>query len=109
MTHTISHEYDEILLAKMPGLEIHVVYDCLSEICFDENGDEESNRLLTISASVNGVRQDLAFMRNVYTEQGEDIKRFFAILRESARQALHAQLLREGLNELGQPVQSFIE
>lgn len=109
MTHSISHQYDEILLTAMPGTEIHVIYNCESEICYDENGNEESNRLLTISVDANGVTQDLSLAPFPNSENGEQAKRFLARLRESARQALHAKLLRDGINELGQPVQSFIE
>lgn len=107
MTHSISHEYDEILFPAMPGLEIHVVYKCESEITFDENGDEESNRLISIAPNVNG--QHTHFTAFPLESHGEQTKRFLARLRESARQALHAKLLRDGINELGQPVQSFIE
>lgn len=107
MTHSISHEYDEILFPAMPGVEIHVVYKCESEIAFDEYGDEESNRLISIAPFVNSRPVHCSEFPEM--RHGEQAKRFLARLRESARQALHAQLLREGLNELGKPVQSFIE
>ena len=91
MTHHISHQYDEILQAALPGLQAHVVYNCESEIVFDDEGNEESNRLLTISATVNGAPAHLpAFPR----ESGsQDEKRFLALLRESARQALFVKAL----------------
>jgi len=107
MTHSIYHEYDEILHPAMPDVEVHVVYKCESEITFDEYGNEESNRLISIAPNVNG--QHTHFTAFPLETHGEQAKRFLALLRESARQALHAQLLREGMNELGKPVQSFIE
>ncbi len=107
MTHSISHEYDEILHPAMPGVEVQVVYKCASEITFDENGDEESNRLISIAPNVNG--QHTHFTAFPLESDGEQAKRFLARLRESARQALHAKLLRDGMDELGKPVQSFIE
>lgn len=92
MTHHIAHQYDEILPASLPGLEIHVVYHCESEITFDEYGDEESNRIISIAPTVNG--QPAPFATFPRENGSEDEKRFLALLRESARQALWAKALR---------------
>ena len=93
MTHEIAHQYDEILPAAMPGLEIHVVYECASEISYNEYGDEESNRLLTISAEVNGVPNALP-CKFPEMKDGRDAQYFLARLRASAGDALYAQALR---------------
>ena len=93
MTHTISHQYDEIIQASLPGLEIHVVYDCESEIVVDEEGNEETNRLLTISASVDGNLQHLPKFPE--EKDGQQTREFLALLRESARQALWAKACRK--------------
>jgi len=92
MTHHIAHQYDEILPASLPGLEIHIVYNCESEIVFDEYGDEESNRLISIAPMVNG--QPSPFTTFPRENGSEDEKRFLGVLRESARQALWAEALR---------------
>lgn len=107
MTHYISHEYDEFLFPSMPGVEIYVVYKCESEIEFDDEGLEVSNRLISIAAFVND--QPCPFGHFPRETDGIDANRFLAKLRESARQALHAKLVREGMNEIGKPVQSFVE
>lgn len=109
MTHYISHEYDEILHPAMPGVEVHVVYKCESEIEFNECGYEESNRLISIAPFVNSQPVHCSEFPDWRMQHGEQTKRFLALLRESARQALHAQLLREGMNELGKPVKDFAE
>jgi len=93
MTHHIAHQYDEILPASLPGLEIHVVYHCESEIVFNEDGDEESNRLIHIAPIVNG--QPAPFATFPRENGSEDEKRFLALLRESARQALWAEALKQ--------------
>lgn len=92
MTHHIAHQYDEIIPASLPGLEVHVIYNCESEIVFDEYGDEESNRLIQIAPMVNG--QPSRFTTFPRENGSEDEKRFLALLRESARQALWAKALR---------------
>ena len=94
MTHTISHQYDEILQAALPGLEVHVIYNCESEIVFDENGDEESNRLVSIETRVNGVQQLLPVALFPFESEGMEAREFLAKLRESARQALWAEALK---------------
>lgn len=92
MTHHIQHQYDEILNASLPGLEIHIVYECESEISFDEDGNEESNRLLRISATVNSF--SLPLPKFPEAKDGNDAREFLARLRESARQALWAKALK---------------
>lgn len=99
MTHTIQHTYDEILNAGLPGLEIHIVYNCESEICFDEEGGEESNRLLEIKATVNGVSQTVERLFP-YEYDSREAREFLAKLRESARQALWAKAI-EAAKEAG--------
>ena len=94
MTHHIQHQYDEILNAGLPGLEIHIVYDCESEISFDDEGGEENNRLLEITATVNGQKlswKDILFPKEIHGQQSRE---FLALLRESARQALWAKALQ---------------
>lgn len=92
MTHYIQHQYDELLPAAWPGLEIHVVYDCESEIWVD-NGSEQDPTLTYIRASVNGTPVQIpAFPRE---QDGQSAREFLAKLRESARQALWATALRE--------------
>jgi hypothetical protein len=92
MTKEISHQYDELLHGKLPGLEIHVIYDCQSEISYDENGDEIDNILTAITCTVNGVPVDVVFPE---PKHGEQARQFLALLRGSARDALYAQELRE--------------
>jgi hypothetical protein len=92
MTKEISHQYDELLHGKLPGLEIHVIYNCQSEISYDENGDELDNILTAITATVNGVPADVVFPE---AKDGEHARNFLARLRESARDALYAQEMRE--------------
>jgi len=97
MTKEISHQYDEILHGKLPGLEIHVIYNCQSEISYDENGDELDNILTAITATVNGVPADVIFPE---AKHGQDARLFLALLRESARDALYAQEMRDDVAEL---------
>jgi hypothetical protein len=92
MTKEISHQYDEILHGSLPVLEIHVVYDCESQITYDEDGGEESNILTAITCTVNGTPADITFPEE---KHGQQAREFLARLRESARQALYAQELRE--------------
>lgn len=96
MTHTIHHQYDEILQASLPGLEIHVVYHCESEITFDEYGDEESNRLIDFYVTVDGKRPPVFKIPS--EKDGSDAQKFLAVLRESARQALWAKALKNAVN-----------
>ena len=91
-TKEISHQYDEILPTSLPGLEIHVIYDCQSEISYDENGDELDNILTEITCTVNGVPADVIFPE---AKDGQATREFLALLRESARDALYAQELRD--------------
>lgn len=93
MTHNISHQYDEILQASLPGLQIHVVYHCESEITFDDEGDEESNRLLSIAPVVDGHPSPFQIFPR--ESGGSDERAFLGVLRESARQALWAEALRQ--------------
>jgi hypothetical protein len=92
MTHTIEYQYDEIIQTGLPGFEIHVVYTCESEITFDEEGLEESNRLTSITATVNGRPEDVTLPE---AKHGEKAKWFLATLQGAARQALYAKQLRE--------------
>lgn len=92
MTKEISHQYDEILHGSLPGLEIHIVYDCESQIVYDEDGDEESNLLTAITCTVNGAPVDGRFPE---PKHGEQARNFLARLRENARDALYAQEMRE--------------
>lgn len=92
MTHRIQHQYDEILHAAWPGLEIHVIYYCDSEIVIDDEG-EHAPYLLTIRAEING--QQVPAPKFPLYEHGDDTRKFLAKLRESARQALWAKALRE--------------
>lgn len=94
MTRTITHQYDEVVFATFPGLEIYIVYDCESEIVFDEDGNEESNRLIDIKATINGRTADISTVKFLRESQGPDVRKFLALLRESARQALYAESLR---------------
>lgn len=93
MTHYIKHQYDELLPPIMPGLEIHVVYNCESEITFGDDGEEESNRLISIEPVVNN--HTTHFEKFPEEKDGADARKFLAILRDSARQALWAKQLRE--------------
>ena len=93
VTHHIAHQYDEILPASLPGLEVHIVYYCESEIVFDEYGDEESNRLIHIAPMVNGQSSPFTTFPRENGSEGE--KRILALLRESARQALWAEALKQ--------------
>jgi hypothetical protein len=92
MTKEISHQYDELLHGALPGLQIHIVYDCESQITYDENGDEESNLLTKITCTVNGAPADVIFPE---AKHGQDARLFLALLRESARDALYAQEMRD--------------
>lgn len=93
MTHYIKHQYDELLPPIMPGLEIHVVYNCESEITFGDDGKEESNRLISIEPVVNN--HTTHFEKFPEEKDGADARKFLAILRDSARQALWAEALRQ--------------
>ena len=88
MTKEISHQYDELLPTSLPGVEVHVIYDCESQITYDHEGNEESNLLTAITATVNGVPVDVVFPE---PKHGEQARQFLALLRESARDALYAQ------------------
>lgn len=92
MTKEISHQYDELLPTSLPGVEVHVIYDCQSEISYDENGDELDNILTAITCTVNGVPAEVIFPE---PKHGEHARNFLARLRESARDALYAQELRD--------------
>ena len=98
MQQTIQFQYDELLTPAMPGLEIHVIYECESVIETDEDGRETDNTLTSIAAIVN--EQPTHFERFPLEKHGEQTKRFLAILRESARQALYAKNLRENPVEM---------
>lgn len=93
MTYTIEHQYDEILPGAWPGLEIHVVYYCESEIEIDEDGEHDP-RLISISAFINTAlkytKYNVPFPRE---SDGQAAREFLAKLRESARQALWANAL----------------
>ena len=91
-TKEIQHQYDELLPTSLPGVEVHVIYNCQSEISYDENGDELDNILTAITATVNGVPADVIFPE---AKDGEHARNFLARLRESARDALYAQELRD--------------
>lgn len=93
MTHTIKHQYDEILNASLPGLEIHVVYHLESEIEIGFDGIEESNRLLSIETLVNGKTAYLPALSFPMETDGRDAQKFLALIRESARQALFVKAL----------------
>lgn len=99
MTHTISHQYDEIIQASLPGLEIHVVYHLESEIEIGFDGIEESNRLLSIETLVNGKTAYLPALSFPMETDGRDAQKFLALIRESARQALWAKALRIAKDE----------
>lgn len=86
MTHEISFQYDEILHPAMPGVEIHVVYNCEAEITIDEEGREESNILTSIAPFLNG--QPTAFYKFPEEKDGKAAREFLAKLREAARNAL---------------------
>lgn len=92
MTHYIKHQYDELLPPIMPGLEIHVVYNCESEITFGDDGEEESNRLVSIEPVVNN--HTTHFEKFPEEKDGADARKFLAILRDSARKALWAKAMR---------------
>ena len=92
MTKEISHQYDELLHGALPGLQIHIVYDCESQITYDHEGNEESNLLTAITCTVNGAPADVVFPE---AKDGEHARNFLARLRESARDALYAQEIRE--------------
>ena len=92
MTKEISHQYDELLHGALPGLQIHIVYDCESQITYDHEGNEESNLLTAITCTVNGAPADVVFPE---AKDGEQARNFLARLRESARDALYAQEMRE--------------
>ena len=95
MTHHIHHTYDEILPASS-GLEIHVEYCCESEIEINDDGNEESNRLLSISARVGGRILYLSLeLKFPLESDGQQAREFLARLRENARQALWAKALEE--------------
>ena len=87
MTHEIKFQYDEILCPKMPGVEVHVLYECEAEICFDENGLEQSNILTSIAPFVNGqpAAEGWKFPE---AKDGQQTREFLAVLREAARTAL---------------------
>ena len=91
-TKEIQHQYDEILPTSLPGVEVHVIYECESQITYDHEGNEESNILTAITCTVNGVPADVIFPE---AKDGEHARNFLARLRESARDALYAQELRE--------------
>ena len=96
MTHHIHHTYDEILPASSPGLEVHVEYNCESEIEIDDDGNEESNRLLSISARVGSRLLYLSLeLKSPLESDGQQAREFLARLRENARQALWAKALEE--------------
>lgn len=93
MTHYVKHQYDELVGASLPGLEIHIVYGCESEITFDGTGNEESNRLVKLGAVIHGqLMPHIFFPRET---DGKEAREFLAKLRESARQALWAEALRQ--------------
>ncbi len=95
MTHTIKHQYDELLPAAWPGLEIHIVYNCESEIVVDEDGEHDP-RLISISARVDVGHLSLTLPEPPLPreEHGSGARKFLAALRENARQALWAKALR---------------
>lgn len=93
MTHYIEHQYDELLTAALPEMEIHAVYICESEIEYDDEGFEVSNRLIHISPFVNG--QPAPFNKFPTPSGSKEEKMFLALLRESARQALWVKQMRE--------------
>lgn len=93
MTHHIAHQYDELLPASLPGLEIHVVYHCESEIVFDEGGNEESNRLIEMFCRIDGHKPPM--YKIPQETDGKEAREFLARLRESARQALWAEALKQ--------------
>lgn len=97
MTHEISHQYDEILNAGLPGLDVYILYNCESQIVYDEDG-EAANILTAITCTVNGVPADILFPEARHSQQARE---FLARLRESARQALYAQRLRETTDNMG--------
>jgi len=91
-TKEIQHQYDELLPTSLPGVEVHVIYNCESQITYDHEGNEESNLLTAITATVNGVPVDVVFPE---PKHGEQARQFLALLRGSARDALYAQELRD--------------
>lgn len=93
MTHWIAYEYDEILHGLLPGVDSNIVYQCESEIEYGEDGEEVSNRLISVEPFVN--RQPAPFYYFPKENGSEQEKRFLALMRESARQALYARQLRE--------------
>ena len=92
ITKEIQHQYDQIVDCLLPGLQIHIVYDCESQITYDHEGNEESNLLTAITCTVNGVPADVIFPE---AKHGQDARQFLALLRESARDALYAQEIRD--------------
>ena len=91
-TKEIQHQYDELLPTSLPGVEVHVIYNCESQITYDHEGNEESNLLTAITCTVNGAPADVVFPE---AKDGEHARNFLARLRESARDALYAQELRD--------------
>lgn len=92
ITKEIHHQYDELLPTSLPGVEVHVIYECESQITYDHEGNEESNILIAITCTVNGVPADVIFPE---AKDGQATREFLALLRESARDALYAQELRD--------------
>lgn len=92
MTKEIQHQYDELLPTSLPGVAVHVIYNCESQIAYDHEGNEESNLLTAITCTVNGVPADVVFPE---PKHGQQAREFLARLRESARDALYAQEMRE--------------
>lgn len=95
MTHTIKHQYDELLPTACPGLEIHVVYQCESEIEVDEDGEHDP-RLISIASRAHSAQLSFTLPAPKFPREqdSQQSREFLAKLRESARQALWAKALR---------------
>lgn len=96
MTHYVKHQYDELLNVAWPGLEVRVIYNCESEIEVGEEGEHDP-RLISINARADGVLLSVALPAPALPREtdGKEAREFLAKLRESARQALWAEALRQ--------------
>ncbi len=113
MTHTIKHDFDELSPTLLPGLSVHIIYRCESEIEYNDDGLEESNRLISLSASVNGQAVPDALLVFPKPEQShghrqaQDTRIFLSKARESAQQALWAEAGREGQKQSSDPLAAY--
>lgn len=91
----VSFVHYQSLETALPGLEIEIAYHCEAEITIEEDGEDVT--ILELSVKVNGQATELPAWPSESTADG---RRFYALMREAARDAHYKQSIQERKHRL---------